>query len=401
MTTLTEPRQTETVGDGVPGIAELVVTTGRTIFEGAQVGITTAGLAIDSAAGTAVAYVGKALHTVVGDGALTIRYKPGVHVWENSLGDPVSAADIGNVVFGEDDETIAATAAGPLAPAGILVAFDANGPRVYQSVLLAGMMVTAGTSAAALTIALAAVTGASLVGSNAAGYIAATVVAQLAEVKAIADAAAIEADLFSDAPGSGLSTVGFDDVGNFTAAADPEAAIQEIYQHLLSSKVPLRCSLYDFREVSAAGDVGAIAANGGILASDTTPILRGDAAETQEIYWAAANSDPIACQFTLGDDFDDTRDVTVNLWVYSDNTNTDPANFTVESGWNGGALVVDAAVDAAPSGVHHKLAVTIANADIPAGAQRLTLILTPPAHAADGIGLVGHRIDCGAKLLTS
>lgn len=401
MTTLDQPRQTETIGDGLPGPAELVVANGVTIHEGSQVGMTAAGLATNAAAGTAVAYVGKALHTVIGDGVRPIRYMPGVHVWENSTGDAVTAADIGNVVYGEDDETICKTA-GALAPSGILVGFDANGPRVFQSVLLAGLMITTGTSAAALTIALAAVTGGAMVGTNAAGYIAATVTACLAEVKAIADAAAIEAPLFSNANGDGLSTIGFEDAGNFTTAADPEAALQEIYQHLKTAKALLPgCSLFALREVSAAGDVGNIAGGCGNLASDTTPILRGDAAESQEVYWAAGNSDIVAAQFALPLDFDDTRDVTVTLTCYQDNTNTDPANFTVESSWDGGALVVDAAAESGVSGVAHDNVATIAAADIPASAKRLTLLLTPPAHAADGIGLVNFKVEYGRKLQTA
>lgn len=437
MTTLTEARLTETIGDGLPGPAELVVANGRTIHSGSQVGMTTAGLATDAAAATAIAYVGKALNTVVGDGVLKIRYEPGVHAWENSTGDPVSAADIGNIVFGEDDETVAATSASG-APAGVLVAFDAtNGPRVFQSPLLVGLMVATGTSAAALTLLLASILngegasmigvedavnnfvgadveaclaeimsllastanteGASLVGVENAGgkFVGADVEACLGETALTTELAAIGAGV------SGASLVGVEDAGTFTTAADVEACLAELYRHIISSKAPLVCSLYDLREVSAAGDVGNIAGGCGILGSDTTPILRGDAAESQEVYWAAGNSDIVACQKTFGDDFDDTKDVTVSLWVYTDNTNNDPATFSVESSWDGGALVVDSALDAAPAGAVHKITATIAAGDIPASAQRLTLILTPPAHAADGIGLVGYRIDYGRKLLTS
>ena len=45
--------------------------------------------------------------------------------------------------------------------------------------------------------------------------------------------------------------------------------------------------LMSFRECSGSSDVGDIAANGGVLASDTTPILRGRATvNNQEISWA-------------------------------------------------------------------------------------------------------------------
>ena len=153
---------------------------------------------------------------------------------------------------------------------------------------------------------------------------------------------------------------------------------------------PLPLSLYDFREVDASGDVGAIAANGGLLASDTTPILRGNAAETQEISWAAGNVDKIAAQCTLPPDFNGADDVNIDLWVYSDTT--DPATFTCETGWDGGALVSDTATDANPSATVHKITATVSFADIPDGAELLTMILTPAAHVTDAIQLLGSRV---------
>lgn len=146
-------------------------------------------------------------------------------------------------------------------------------------------------------------------------------------------------------------------------------------------------SLYSFREVSSGGDVGAIAAIGGVLASDTTPIMRGDAAETAEISWATGNTDIIATHITLPKDFSGASDVTVELQVYSGTTNA--ATFTVETGWDGAALVSDTATDGAASATKHTITATIAAADIPDSARNLTLILTPAAHAADAIQLAG------------
>src|SRR5574343_26463 len=225
MTTLAEPRQTDTIGDGLPVQGELVLTTGRKIYEGGQVGVTAAGLAIDPAAGTAVAIVGIALHTVVGDGTKTIRFKTGVHALENSVGDAVSIANFGDIVYCEDDETICATSAGgTLAPSGLLVGYDATyGPRVYQSPALAALMTMAGVSAAALTVLLASVAngdGALLVGvEDAAGNFAATdVEAALAEIMTL---------LASTANGEGASLVGIEDAGTKFTGTDAEAALAE------------------------------------------------------------------------------------------------------------------------------------------------------------------------------
>ena len=191
------------------------------------------------------------------------------------------------------------------------------------------------------------------------------------------------------------------DAGQFTATDDPEAALQEIYQHLLSATgvfIPL--SLHQFREVDANGDVGAITANGGILASDTTPIMRGNAAETTEIYWAANNSDPISTQVVLPPDFSGAADVKIELWVYSGTT--DAASFNVETGWDGGALVSDTADDTSTkSATLHKLTATVAAADIPNTARLLTLALTPPAHTTDAIGLLGVAINGKRTLLAA
>ncbi len=154
-------------------------------------------------------------------------------------------------------------------------------------------------------------------------------------------------------------------------------------------------SLNDFREVTSGGDVGNITANGGLLASDTTPILRGDAAETQEISWAAGNADIIAAHKMVPIDFDGTQDVLVDLFVYTDNaggSGIDAATFTVETGWDGAALVSDTATDGTPAITMHKVTATVAAADVPNAPSVVTLMLTPAAHAADPTQLLGARI---------
>jgi hypothetical protein len=150
-------------------------------------------------------------------------------------------------------------------------------------------------------------------------------------------------------------------------------------------------SLYDLREVDASGDVGAIAANGGLLASDTTPILRGSATESQEVSWATGNADLVAAQVALPPNVDGTHDVTVELWVASGTT--DLATFTVETSWDAGAVVSDSAVDPAASATVHRITATIAAADIPDAPAFLTLMLTPAAHATDTIQLHSLRLS--------
>lgn len=152
-------------------------------------------------------------------------------------------------------------------------------------------------------------------------------------------------------------------------------------------------SLHGFRECTDANaDVGAIAANGGILASDTTPIMRGASGLiSQEISWAAGNVDPIVCQVALPEDFDGRDDVLLDLWVSSGTTNA--ATMAVTSSWDAGATVTDSASDTATlSATLHKITARISAADIPDTASFATILLTPPTHATDAIQLHAARL---------
>ena len=155
--------------------------------------------------------------------------------------------------------------------------------------------------------------------------------------------------------------------------------------------VPL--PLYMWREVDANSDVGNAAANGGILASDTTPALEGNAAETQQARWVTGNADPICCTVILDADFSGGGNATLDLWVSSGAVGPDAASFTVETGWDGGALVSDTATDGSPGASMHKITATIAAADIPDTARVLTVVLTPAAHANDAIQFFGAYLN--------
>lgn len=174
---------------------------------------------------------------------------------------------------------------------------------------------------------------------------------------------------------------------------------QELYVGQ-SVRRTLQLSLNDFREVDANNDVSNVAANGGLLASDTTPILRADAAESYEISWATGNADIISCHVALPVDFNGARDVTVRATVSSGPT--DAFNAALESGWDGGALVADVFDDAATkSATKHEIIATIAAADIPDSARALTLIITVPAHATNAFQLHNIALDYYVSLATS
>lgn len=155
-------------------------------------------------------------------------------------------------------------------------------------------------------------------------------------------------------------------------------------------------SLNDFREATA-GDVGAITANGGILASDTTPALSGTSTGiSQQISWVTGNVDQILCQMALPSDFDGRDDVLLDLWVSSGTT--DAATIAVTSSWDGGATVTDSADDAATlSATTHQIVCTISRDDIPDRASYVSIALVPPTHATNAIQLIAARLRVNTR----
>jgi hypothetical protein len=196
------------------------------------------------------------------------------------------------------------------------------------------------------------------------------------------------------------SDVGILDAGSFTSTSDVEAALAEIYQHIKSTKAHVLFSLRDFREVTSGGDVGDTTANGGILASDTTPILRADANESEEISWAASNSDIVSVDISLPQDFDGTADATLDLFIASGSA--DAATCSILTSWDKGSQVTDTADDTATkSATLHTITATIAAADIPDSPTCVTIQIVPGAHTTNGIILGAVRLNYKRKLLTS
>lgn len=170
---------------------------------------------------------------------------------------------------------------------------------------------------------------------------------------------------------------------------------QGVY-HAFRKAIPL--SLNDFREATS-GDVGNIVANGGILASDTTPVLSGTASTvSQQLNWATGNVDQILTQIVLPEDFDGREDVLIDLWVASGTT--DAATMSVITNWNGAAAdVTDSADDAATlSATLHKITARVSAADIPDAAAFVSIALVPPTHATNAIQLFAARLTYVPKV---
>lgn len=181
--------------------------------------------------------------------------------------------------------------------------------------------------------------------------------------------------------------------GTKTAASWKAMAVQQGSAGFLS--IPLNA----WRE-AAAFDVGAITANGGILASDTTPVLSAinDATDgCQRILWASSNNDQIITSIPLPPDLDTDSDLVLHTRIASGGT-TNAVGFTVDSFFNeGDTKVVDTSETNQTTGYLEKIA-TIAAADIPTGAQILTLGLTPAAHTTDTLALTAAWLEYTRKV---
>lgn len=198
------------------------------------------------------------------------------------------------------------------------------------------------------------------------------------------------------------ATVSIADAGTFTAQTTVEAALQEIYQSLISVQGFVPISLMSLREAATMAVANA-AGNGGVLASDTTPILQpinGATDGCQELVWAASNNDAVITQIALPPDLDDAADLVVHMRIRSGGT-TDAVGFTVDSWFNeGDTKVVDTSETNQTNTWAEKIA-TIAAADVPAGAQTLTLSLTPVAHTTDNMQMSALWLEYKTKIKTA
>ena len=192
------------------------------------------------------------------------------------------------------------------------------------------------------------------------------------------------------------------DAGEYFTTDTVEAALQQVGQHIVSTQWSIPIPLFSWREATNM-DVGNIAANGGILASDTTPILEAINAATdgqQRINWASSNSDPIINQVILPPDLDASADIVVHFYAAMAGA-TDTPTITVDSFFGvGDTRVVDAS-GAITGATAAEYTATIAAADVPSNSIPLTLELTPGAHTTDALFLMGTWIEYTRAFLTS
>ena len=223
------------------------------------------------------------------------------------------------------------------------------------------------------------------------------------------DAAGANNDIIEVAPYNVLSTTAATvsaAAGGLSIPATVQAAIAELYQGLVKTIqgfIPL--PLTSFRELAAGIFINA-AGNGGILATDTTPILTNIADnDGMRIAWAAGNTDQIETQVLLPPDVDLTANIVVHMLCSKD------ANVNNACHMDGELYVGEGNADIFPAAAAANLLIdtkgeytaTVLAAGLPADQTNanLTLVLMPEAHAGDVVYLRGVWIEYKKKLLTS
>lgn len=317
------------------------------IFKGALVGLNSSGQAVPGTtiSGGCVAGVGKASATYdnrtgseLGGsaGAVDVEVEFGVFQWENSeSSDEIAEDDVGKVCFVVDDQTVSLTNnTDTRGIAGFVTEVRDGKPYVFMGPHVAGLIVIASSEASQLDTAQT-------------------------DIDALqADVANLQTD----------AAVGF-----------------------------VNLDLGAWREVSSAGAVGDTTANGGVLASDTTPIFGAEGTtEALAIKWAAGNADIIQIAVSLPPDVNGSAAVTLDLWVLTDNAGgggIDAASFSVLTSWDNGSQVTDTATDSVPATTVHKITATIDAGDVPATPGFLNIQLVPAAHASDPTHLLAARLN--------
>lgn len=185
------------------------------------------------------------------------------------------------------------------------------------------------------------------------------------------------------------------DSGSFTTAATVEAAIAEIYQHIITAQgfIPVPLTSWIIGDATNSVEYGGPATN---------PILdyaNGDTDSALRWIWAAADVEEIITQIPLPPDFDPTADMVLHMLTKKD-ADANTVTLAADTYFMDGDTKVED-VSGTIAQAYAETTITIAAADIPAGAQTVTIELTPSAHAGDALYLCGTWLEYTRKILTS
>lgn len=194
------------------------------------------------------------------------------------------------------------------------------------------------------------------------------------------------------APGTGTLAAG--SVGTTQLAANGVTAAK-LTASLATGFIPL--PLAQAREIGS-NDIINASGNGGLLASDTTPILKrvnGATDKKQLVEWAASNSDEITWDFPYPPDLDDAAAVEVHLLAQVSGATDTPviavSYFEGIGDSNAGGNT------AALSATLAEVTVSIAHANVGAFPTGASIGLVPGAHTTDKVQILGAWIEYTRK----
>lgn len=191
------------------------------------------------------------------------------------------------------------------------------------------------------------------------------------------------------------ATVSYADAGGQTTAATMEAVGAELYTDLLSAQnfIPIPLTSW------MIGDGTNTVSFGGPATDPILDMTNGDTDSALRFLWAAASVVPIINQIPLPPNIDVASDLVLHLYAGKD---ADANTVTLAS--DSYFMVGDTKVEDVTATIAQaagETIITIAAVDIPAGAQTLTVELTPSAHAGDVLYLWATWLEYTAVLLTS
>ena len=224
-------------------------------------------------------------------------------------------------------------------------------------------------------------------------------------------AAEVEAALQELGATTGAAIIGAADAGAFTSAANVEAQLQEIYQHILSTQTVLQFDLGAFIDGGAAvGTPLALAVFAD--AADPTPGIWIESAEVAAIRWNNhATPDEAMVSFVKPMDMDTSKDVIVHILAVRSATDaTDLVTFDIGAFDNivGAAVAADADFGGASGAMTddtniQELTVTLAAANISSTVGQISLTVKPTDGllATIDVSMIAMWIEYSKKILTS
>jgi hypothetical protein len=198
------------------------------------------------------------------------------------------------------------------------------------------------------------------------------------------------------------ATVSVADSGSLITATTVEAALAEAFTHLQSTQHFIPIPLTSLRELTTNA-LPASNTGDGLLTSDSTPALNtinGDTDGALRLSWVATNVDQVVFQVPLPPNLNDAADLVLHGRFSCPGTNT--INVHMSSWFNeGDTKVADAIATAVTAATYTEGTITIAHADIPAGAQTLTAKIYPGTHGDDALYCTALWLEYKGTTLTA